>query len=557
MSDAPTRARTASDADLKLGAGQIALRAAETISARADQVRHLYALSDPALAEMSLDALLDELLNRVRDALDVDTVAILLFDEETQQLVARAAKGIEEEVERGVRVPIGKGFAGRIAAERVAIYISDVDHADILNPILRQKGIRSMLGVPMIVEGDLIGVMHVGSLRPRVFEEEDVALLELAAARAAPGIDRARLSSALEREHQLAMVLQRSLLPRRLPEVPGVTLSTRYYAARNEVGGDWYDVIELPGGLLGVAIGDVVGHGVKAAALMGQLRTALHSYAMAGNGPGRTLELVDRFVRSIEVSAMATAAYAVFDPESGNMQFATAGHLPPVIAAGSRSRIVEVTPAVPIGAYPYSRYEDRELSLGEGEMFFLYTDGLVERPGVDLDAGIEQLLDLLRRANDPEGACFLALGEMVPLEGPRDDVAILVLQANPVEDRLDLQLPADPHVLSRVRRIVRRWLRSKGATDNDLAEVTIAVSEACANAIEHAYSPLPALFELTGEVTDGEVILRVRDGGRWRSPRGSNRGRGLIVIETAMDSVKIDRTGGGTDVLMRRRLGSR
>src|SRR5581483_5794442 len=210
------------------------------------------------------------------------------------------------------RIPIGKGFAGRIAAERVAIYIADVDHADILNPILRQKGIRSLLGVPMIVEGDLIGVMHVGSLRPRRFEEDDVALLELAAARAAPGIDRARLHSALEREHQLAMVLQRSLLPRRLPEVPGVTLSTRYYAARNEVGGDWYDVIELPGGLLGVAIGDVVGHGVKAAALMGQLRTALHSYAMAGNGPGRTLELVDRFVRSIEVSAMATAAYAVF-----------------------------------------------------------------------------------------------------------------------------------------------------------------------------------------------------------------------------------------------------
>src|SRR5581483_8098882 len=133
------------------------------------------------------------------------------------------------------RVPIGKGFAGRIAAERVAIYISDVDHADILNPILRQKGIRSMLGVPMIVEGDLIGVMHVGSLRPRVFEEEDVALLELAAARAAPGIDRARLRSALDREHQVAIALQRSLLPRRLPDIPELRIATRYLAARNEV----------------------------------------------------------------------------------------------------------------------------------------------------------------------------------------------------------------------------------------------------------------------------------------------------------------------------------
>jgi anti-sigma regulatory factor (Ser/Thr protein kinase) len=382
-------------------------------------------------------------------------------------------------------------------------------------------------------------------------------LLELAAARAAPGIDRARLTSALEREHELAIALQRSLLPRRLPEVPGVSLSTRYYAARNEVGGDWYDVIELPRGLLGLVIGDVVGHGIKAAALMGQLRTALHSYAMAGHGPGRTLELVDRFVRSVEVSAMATVAYAVFDPESGHMTYSTAGHLPPVIAAGERSRVVDVTPAVPIGAYPYSRYEDRELTLEEGEVLFLYTDGLVERPGVDLDYGIHQLLELLRDAKSPEAACFQALGQLVPLEGPRDDVAILSVQTTPVEEELDLQLPADPQVLSRVRRIVRRWLLSKAATENDLAEVTIAVNEACANAIEHAYSPLPALFELTAVVEDDQLTVRVRDGGRWRSPRGTNRGRGLIVMEAAMDSVEVTRTDGGTDVVLRRRLGIR
>jgi anti-sigma regulatory factor (Ser/Thr protein kinase) len=456
-----------------------------------------------------------------------------------------------------VRLPLGQGFAGRIAAERVAIYIADVDHADILNPILRDKGIRSLLGVPMIVQGDLIGVMHVGALKPRQFGEDDVALLELAAARAAPGIDRARLFYELEREHQVAMVLQRSLLPRRLPEIPGVRVSTRYLAARNEVGGDWYDVIELPRGLVGVAIGDVVGHGVKAAALMGQLRTALRSYAIAGQTPGRTLELVDRFVRNTDVSAMATAAYAVFDPESGLLRFATAGHLPPIISAGADSRVVDVTPAVPLGAYPYSRYEDRELVLAQGETFVLYTDGLVERPGVDLDDGIDHLLEVIRDARTPEGACLLALEHLVPTEGPRDDVAILAFESTPVEDRLDLQLSADPNVLSRVRHIVRRWLRSKGADEDALTEITIAVSEACANAIEHAYAPLPALFELTGDVVDGEVVLRVRDGGRWRNPRGINRGRGLIVMETAMDSVEIDRTEGGTDVVLRRRLVSR
>ena len=139
---------------------------------------------------------------RVQQALEVDTVAILLYDPESHELVARAAKGIEEEVEQGVRLPLGRGFAGRIAAERVAIAIADVDHADILNPILREKRIRSLLGLPLVVEGDLIGVLHVGSLVPRTFGERDLAVLQVAAARVAPGIERARLYSALEREHR-------------------------------------------------------------------------------------------------------------------------------------------------------------------------------------------------------------------------------------------------------------------------------------------------------------------------------------------------------------------
>src|SRR5579859_6847387 len=272
-------------------AGQTVLAPPAPDLAPAAQVRTLYRLSDPALSELGLEEFLDELLVRVQDALSVDTVAILLLEPETQQLVARAAKGIEEEVERGVRIPVGRGFAGRIAAERVAIFIADVDHADILNPILREKGIRSLLGVPLIVEGDLIGVLHVGSLKPRTFGSRDLAVLQVAAARAAPGIERARLFSALQREHRVAMVLQRSLLPKQLTEVVGVSTAARYLPASGNVGGDWYDVFGLPRGRLGIAIGDVVGHGLRAAALMGQLRTALRAYAVEDHGPGRTLEL--------------------------------------------------------------------------------------------------------------------------------------------------------------------------------------------------------------------------------------------------------------------------
>jgi phosphoserine phosphatase RsbU/P len=369
------------------GAGHITLTPAAPVPAPTEQVRNLYRLSDPALAELSLDELLDQLLERVHDALAVDTVAILLLDAETQELVARAAKGIEEEVERGVRIPIGRGFAGRIASERVAIFIADVDLADIHNPILRERGIRSLLGVPLIVEGELIGVLHVGSLRRRRFAQKELAVLQLAAARAGPGIVRARLASALERERRAAMVLQRSLLPERLVDVVGVAVAARYLPARDEVRGDWYDVIELPRGLIGLAVGDVVGRGVSSAALMGQLRTALRSYAVEGHGPARTLELVDRFAQGIGEHAMATIAYAVFDADIGRLRFTTAGHQPPIVIGSGEAHVVQVPPSAPVGAFPYVSWADHELDLESGQTVMLYRRCAWGRPRGDLGGG--------------------------------------------------------------------------------------------------------------------------------------------------------------------------
>jgi signal transduction histidine kinase len=153
----------------------------------------LQALTDAALVHLELDDLLEALLERVRDLLDVDTCAILLLDDRTRELVARAAVGIEEEVEQGVRIPVGKGFAGRVAAERRPILLPDVDHADVLNPILREKGIKSLLGVPLLVGGNVVGVLHVGAVRPRQFNDLEIELLQLAADRAAIAIEHARL----------------------------------------------------------------------------------------------------------------------------------------------------------------------------------------------------------------------------------------------------------------------------------------------------------------------------------------------------------------------------
>ena len=156
-----------------------------------EQLRRLQAVSDAALAHLSLDALFDELLIRIRDALDADTCAILLLDEETNELVARAAKGLEEGVERGVRIPVGRGFAGRVAAERRPVALDDVNHADVLNPVLREKGIKSLLGAPLFARDRVLGVVHVGTLTPRHFAPEDAELLVLVAERAALALERA------------------------------------------------------------------------------------------------------------------------------------------------------------------------------------------------------------------------------------------------------------------------------------------------------------------------------------------------------------------------------
>ncbi len=160
------------------------------------QLQRLQQIADAALAHLELDELLGAILLRTRAGLEADTCAILLLDVDTNELVARAAVGIEEEVEAGVRIPVGLGFAGRIAAQRRPVILSDVDHADVRNPILRQKGIKSMLGVPLLIEGEVLGVLHVGSLTPREFGEEDVDFLQLAADRIALAIDHARLFEA-------------------------------------------------------------------------------------------------------------------------------------------------------------------------------------------------------------------------------------------------------------------------------------------------------------------------------------------------------------------------
>jgi anti-sigma regulatory factor (Ser/Thr protein kinase)/putative methionine-R-sulfoxide reductase with GAF domain len=505
-------------------------------------------LTDAALAYLTEDELLAELLVRISEVLDVDTVAILLADGD--ELRARAARGIEEEVERGVRIPIGRGFAGRIAAERRPIAIADVDHADVLNPILREKGIRSLLGVPLLVEGRAIGVLHVGSLTPRLFSGEETELLQLAGDRAALAIEQARLYE----QRRVAELLQRRLLPGEIRDTAGLQVAGRYLpAAGASLGGDWYDVFPLPGGRVALAVGDVVGHGIAAAAVMAQLRTALRAYASEGHPPETVVDLVNQLMWNLGPDAMTTLVYLVLDAAGESLELVSAGHPPPLRIDASGATFLEGRGGTALGASATAVYRSETFALPTGAIVLGYTDGLVEVRGESLDVGLERLRGLATGFTDVEALCT-ALVERLVSDAPADDVAFIAARVPPLSDHMVTRWPAESASLANVRHLLRRWLRRAGAGDDELYDMVVACQEACANAVEHAYAPGPAAFELELLAMGGRIRLTIRDHGRWRAPRGENRGRGLPMMRALMDSVEIRQTGDGTEVSLERSL---
>jgi serine phosphatase RsbU (regulator of sigma subunit)/anti-sigma regulatory factor (Ser/Thr protein kinase) len=521
----------------------------------ADRLRDLQSVTDAALAYLPLEDLLNELLTRVVAILDADTAAILLLQDDDRTLVARAANGLEEEVERGVRIPVGKGFAGRIAATGQPVQVENIEHADILNPILREKGLKSLLGVPLLVEGAVIGVLHVGTLVPRRFADDEVELLQSAGDRAALAI----ASRVAERERGLADALQSSLLPR-LPELPALALTGRYLpAASAQLGGDWYDAFQLPDGRLGMAIGDVVGRGFHAAAIMGQLRSGLRAYALDGMSPQAVLERLSRLLRQLEPGRTATVLYLVLDAHGGSLTVSSAGHPPPLLAhEDGDPEFLELPGSAPLGATRNASYEEREHSLDPGCALVLYTDGLVERAGESLDAGLERLRAVVREGDEElEHLGDALVDALLPDGASEDDAALLLARALPLSDALVAQLPADVESIPVIRRMLGRWLNEAGATPGEAEDVALAASEACANAIEHAYGPAAGMLEISASLlASGEAVIAIRDQGSWRAPRGKNRGRGLALMEGLTDSVEVIQGDDGTTVQLCRRLGA-
>lgn len=512
-------------------------------------------VTESALAYLDLDDLLKELLERVTDMLDADTAAVLLVEEGGRTLAARAAKGLEEEVEERFRLPVGRGFAGRVAFAREPVVIEDLHESPIqpVNPLFRQKGIRSLLGVPLLVEGEVIGVLHVGSLTQREFHERDIELLQLVANRVSLSIERSRLMV----QGRIAATLQRSLLPRNLPRVPGLRMAARYLPAADEsaVGGDWYDVIELDNPCLGFVIGDVAGHGMAAATFMGQLRSAIRAYALDTSGPAEVLTKLGGFSNRMH-SRMATVIYATLNLNTWEVRIARAGHpYPLLIRSDGSTTFLSDAGGPPLGTVGGHAYDEQSVSLAAGETLLLYTDGLIERRGRSLSHGEDSLVQVASSApGEPELKCQAITTQLTEDAAIADDIAVLAVQTVGLHELLEVEVPAEPAQLATARHLVRRWVEANQGTDDDCAAFAIAVSEACANSIEHAYGPKDAMIDLRASLVEGTATVSIRDHGRWREPRGGNRGRGIQIMREFMDDVSIDSDEQGTTVNLQRRL---
>jgi serine phosphatase RsbU (regulator of sigma subunit)/anti-sigma regulatory factor (Ser/Thr protein kinase) len=361
------------------------------------------------------------------------------------------------------------------------------------------------------------------------------------------------------REHEIAETLQRSLLPDRIPQIPAVSLAARYVPASDdmEVGGDWYDVIQLRDGLIGLAIGDVAGHGLHAAATMGQLRMALRAYAVQDPAPISVMSGVHDLVSHLPMPEMVTLTYLLFDPASRKLRFTNAGHPPPLVFGGGESRYLDGALSPPLGVTADPDLTEITHELWPGATLLLYTDGLIERRRESIQVGLDRLL--LEAAGhertDVAELCDHLLATLVEPGRVADDIALVAMRPlSRVGRPLHLALPAEPRVLVDARRALRQWLRDSGVTADDESEILIACGEACANVVRHAYAAAPGEMVLEALIVEGMLEVTVRDQGEWRAPADRGGGWGMQLIRGLMDRVDVDRTADGTVVRMRRRL---
>ncbi|MFC9621736.1 SpoIIE family protein phosphatase [Streptomyces sp. NPDC056930] len=404
-------------------------------------------------------------------------------------------------------------------------------------------GIHSLISVPLRARGVVLGLVDFWRAHAfDAFGEDDLSFAEELAARAAVAIDNARRYT---RERTMAVTLQRSLLPRELPEQSALEISHRYLPAQAGVGGDWFDAIPLPCARVALVVGDVVGHGVHAAATMGRLRTAVHNFSALDMAPDELLAHLDELVARIDADEAsadgngqeitgATCLYAIYDPVSGVCTIARAGHLgPALVHPDGAVTFPDIPLSPPLGLGGGLPFETAALQLPEGSQLALFTDGLIEDRHRDLDSGLDLLRAALtgRPGRPPEQTCQAVFDALLP-EHIRDDVTLLIARTRLLDPGrvTDWDVPSDPAAVSRVRADVTRRLETWGL-EQLVFTAELIVSELATNAIRYGSQPIRLRLLHDGS----SLICEVADGSSTsphlrRAASTDEGGRGLFLI---------------------------
>ena len=416
---------------------------------------------------------------------------------------------------------------------------------------------HSSLAMPLVSGRQTVGVLELGWAEPVTLDADGRRFLGTLGSQGAQALDRARH---FDSERSIAETLQRSVLPSVLPRVAGVQIAARYLPGTQgvDIGGDWFDAVELRDGRLGLIVGDVVGKGVQAAANMGQLRNALRAIAVERLKPPSALARLDRLASNGLDSTFATVVYAVFDSKAGVLRHSSAGHPPPVVAfPDGRVELLEGGRGLPLGTGLGAKYRQSVVALPAGSILLLYTDGLVERRGGSIDDGIEALVTAMREGpSDAEQLLEHILDNLVEGADRADDIAILAARFLPVAPHpLDLEVASRERSLQLVRDAIRTWLEGTELARPDAEELLLAAWEVCANAIEHAEDLLEEVVRIRAAVDESRVQIVVDDTGRFVPiAERPNRGLGLLLTEKLSSELEITTSDRGTRVALERAL---
>jgi len=434
------------------------------------------------------------------------------------------------------------------------------DRYPILWPHITGLNITSAAYLPLIAEARPIGAMGLLYSDRRGFTPEDRNVLIALGSSIAQSLQRAML---YERDKDLATGLQQAMLPRTIPSVRGADVAVRYRSASlgRDIGGDWYDLIPLPGGRVGAVIGDVQGHDTHAAAVMGQLRIVLRAYAAEGHTPATVMARASVFLHELDTDRFATCLYAEADLTTGVVQVVRAGHIDPLIRHTDGScRRVPVPGGLPLGLsaeFGSLEYPVGTLELDPGHTLLLCTDGLVEQPGADLDDGMHLLTALIATGPDDVRDLADCLIDVAEERGGDDDVALLLLRRRGLDTtqaggRLQQHVaPGDPEALTQARHMIRAAVRTWGARDR-ADEVELVADELITNALMHTEgSAIVTLRVLDG--ADRRLRVEVEDSSsalprRREAGEDGVSGRGLLLVDRLADGWGVEARGGGKAV---------